>query len=214
MVERETFPVPARLLPREAPGRAFCGGRAVESVNAMRDFSGAAFSPEAIESMTNALDQAVATLPEPVCSAYPAKRETRRARPKGAAAAGAARAADRAAGLSVARGSDARAIFAAIRNDRPPGRLTGVDPENAFMSEDFQPPPYVYEGLDPVRLKKTIFAEVSEVAKSAAVSLGQAVKKGREPGMPLDVLSKLTREAPLGALAVAFLCGVIVARRR
>ncbi len=82
------------------------------------------------------------------------------------------------------------------------------------MSEDFQPPPYVYEGLDPVRLKKTIFAEVSEVAKSAAVSLGQAVKKGREPGMPLDVLSKLTREAPLGALAVAFLCGVIVARRR
>jgi hypothetical protein len=40
------------------------------SVNAMRDFSDAAFSPEAIESMTKALDQAVATLPEPVSSSH------------------------------------------------------------------------------------------------------------------------------------------------
>ena len=36
----------------------------------MRDFSDAAFSPEVIESMTKALDQAVATLPEPVSSAH------------------------------------------------------------------------------------------------------------------------------------------------
>jgi hypothetical protein len=32
----------------------------------MRDFSDAAFSPEAIDAMTVALDQAVANLPEPV----------------------------------------------------------------------------------------------------------------------------------------------------
>jgi hypothetical protein len=32
--------------------------------------------------------------------------------------------------------------------------------------------------------------------------------------MPLSVLSNVTREAPLAALMVAFLLGVIVARRR
>ena len=36
----------------------------------MKDFSDAAFAPEVIESMTTALDQAVATLPEPVSSAH------------------------------------------------------------------------------------------------------------------------------------------------
>jgi hypothetical protein len=82
------------------------------------------------------------------------------------------------------------------------------------MSADFREPPYVYEGLDPVRQKKSMFAEASDVAKSAAVSLGQTIEKGRKPGMPLDILSKLTREAPLGSLAVAFLLGLIVARRR
>jgi hypothetical protein len=39
-------------------------------VNTTRDFSDAAFSPEVIESMTTALDQAVATPPEPVSSAH------------------------------------------------------------------------------------------------------------------------------------------------
>ena len=82
------------------------------------------------------------------------------------------------------------------------------------MSADIREPPYVYEGLDPVRGKKSMFAEASDVAKSAAVTLGEAIEKSRQPGMPLDVLSKLVREAPLGSLVVAFLCGVIVARRR
>jgi hypothetical protein len=36
----------------------------------MRDFSDAAFSPEVIEIMGVALDQAVAALPEPVSSAH------------------------------------------------------------------------------------------------------------------------------------------------
>jgi hypothetical protein len=36
----------------------------------MKDFADAAFSPEMIESMTTALEQAVATLPEPVSSAH------------------------------------------------------------------------------------------------------------------------------------------------
>jgi hypothetical protein len=36
----------------------------------MRDFSDATFSPEVIESMTTALEQAIATLPEPVSSSH------------------------------------------------------------------------------------------------------------------------------------------------
>ena len=41
-----------------------------------------------------------------------------------------------------------------------------------------------------------------------------AVDSGRKPGMPLNVLSNIAREAPLGSLLVAFLLGVAVARRR
>jgi len=36
----------------------------------MKNFSNAAFSPDAIEAMTSALAQAVATLPEPVASSH------------------------------------------------------------------------------------------------------------------------------------------------
>jgi hypothetical protein len=36
----------------------------------MRDFSDAAFTPEVIETMSAALEQAVASLPEPVSSAH------------------------------------------------------------------------------------------------------------------------------------------------
>jgi hypothetical protein len=36
----------------------------------VRDFSDATFSPEVIEAMTTALEQAVATLPEPVSAAH------------------------------------------------------------------------------------------------------------------------------------------------
>jgi hypothetical protein len=36
----------------------------------------------------------------------------------------------------------------------------------------------------------------------------------RQPSTPLDFLTKVTREAPLGALCVAFLLGVIFSQRR
>jgi hypothetical protein len=35
-----------------------------------------------------------------------------------------------------------------------------------------------------------------------------------EAGMPLSILSNIALEAPLGSLLVAFLLGVLVARRR
>jgi hypothetical protein len=109
---------------------------------------------------------------------------------------------------------DCPEIFAAIRNDRPASRLAVIDPENAIMRDDFQPPPFVYEGLDPVRPSKSLIAQATEVVKSVVACVGDAIDQGRKPGMPLSVLSNVTREAPLAALLVAFMLGVAVARRR
>jgi hypothetical protein len=105
------------------------------------------------------------------------------------------------------------AIFAVIRNDPPSDRLALIDPEIKIMSDQFQPPPYVYDGLDPVRERKSIFAEATEVMNSVITYIGDAIERGRKPGMPLSILSNVTREAPLGSLLVAFLLGAAVARR-
>jgi hypothetical protein len=48
----------------------------------------------------------------------------------------------------------------------------------------------------------------------AAEAVDNAIAACREPGMPSYTLSRWTRQAPLQALAVAFLVGVLVARRR
>jgi hypothetical protein len=92
--------------------------------------------------------------------------------------------------------------------------LALIDQEIAGMSEEFQPPPFVYDGLDPVPEGKSLLAEISEVVQSAVSYLGDVIEAGRKPGMPLSILSNVTREAPLGSLLAAFLLGVAVARRR
>ena len=75
-------------------------------------------------------------------------------------------------------------------------------------------PPLVYDGLDPAREPKPTIEKVSEAAKDTAQRVGHAIEVGRQPGMPLSILSNIVREAPLGSLLVAFLLGVLVARRR
>jgi hypothetical protein len=82
------------------------------------------------------------------------------------------------------------------------------------MSDDVPPPPFVYEGLDPVPEPKPALEKVSEAVKDTAQRVGDAIDAGRRPGMPLSILSNIAREAPLGSLLVAFLLGVAVARRR
>ena len=50
---------------------------------------------------------------------------------------------------------------------------------------------------------------------SAMADTAQAtVSRLSAPGMPLDIIGKWTRKAPLQALGVAFLIGVILARPR
>jgi hypothetical protein len=100
------------------------------------------------------------------------------------------------------------------RNESSSDRLAASNPEMTAMSDDNPQPPFVYEGLDPVPEPKSTIAEVSEAVKGAANRVGDAIEKGRKPGMPLSILSNIAREAPLGSLLVAFLLGVAVARRR
>ena len=83
-----------------------------------------------------------------------------------------------------------------------------------MMSDDAPPPPFVYEGLDPVPEPKSTIEEVSEAVRGTAHRIGGAIDAGKKPGMPLSILSNIAREAPLGSLLVAFLLGVAVARRR
>ena len=75
-------------------------------------------------------------------------------------------------------------------------------------------PPLVYEGLDPAPESRPTIEKAPEAVKDTAQRVGSAIDAGRKPGMPLSILSNIAREAPLGSLLVAFLLGVLVARRR
>jgi hypothetical protein len=57
-------------------------------------------------------------------------------------------------------------------------------------------------------------AKVADGIKTATGAVSDAIKAGREPGMPLDTLAKAVRQAPLAALAIAFMVGVVFARPR
>jgi hypothetical protein len=56
--------------------------------------------------------------------------------------------------------------------------------------------------------------QAAGVFRSTSQRVNEVIEAAQEPGMPLDKLSRWTRHAPLQALAVAFLAGVIVTRRR
>jgi hypothetical protein len=84
--------------------------------------------------------------------------------------------------------------------------------EDRMMSDES--PPFIYEGLDPAPEPKSTITEVSEAVRGTANRISGAIDAGRKPGMPLSILSNITREAPLGSLLVAFLLGVAIARRR
>jgi hypothetical protein len=61
---------------------------------------------------------------------------------------------------------------------------------------------------------KSLTDQAAEAFRSASRRVNEVIEAVREPGMPADKLSHWTRQAPLQALAVAFLAGVIVSRRR
>jgi hypothetical protein len=70
------------------------------------------------------------------------------------------------------------------------------------------------QGVDNGPTEKTTAEPVAETVRSASHRASDAIEAGREPDMPLEILTKLVRESPLPSLAVAFMLGVLVARRR
>ena len=67
------------------------------------------------------------------------------------------------------------------------------------------------EPIEPIRSASD---QVARAFRSASQRVNEAIDAVQEPGMPLDTLSRWTRQAPLQALAVAFLVGVLFTRRR
>ena len=56
--------------------------------------------------------------------------------------------------------------------------------------------------------------QAAELFRLASRKVNEAIEAAQEPGMPLDTVSRWARKAPIQALAVAFLVGVITARGR
>jgi hypothetical protein len=76
--------------------------------------------------------------------------------------------------------------------------------EDYEMSDDFTTPE---ESGNPA------ISQVAETIKTGARQVSDAIDTARQPGMPLDRLAARVREMPLPSLAIAFLLGIIVARR-
>ena len=56
--------------------------------------------------------------------------------------------------------------------------------------------------------------QAADTLRAAGQHVSDAIDSGREPGVPLDTMARFVREAPLHSLAIAFLLGMVVARRR
>jgi hypothetical protein len=54
----------------------------------------------------------------------------------------------------------------------------------------------------------------TEAVTATTKKFAEKIDAARKPGAPLDRLANWTREAPLHALLVAFLAGVVIGRRR
>jgi hypothetical protein len=61
---------------------------------------------------------------------------------------------------------------------------------------------------------KSAIDQAADLFRAASKRVNEAIEAVREPGMPLDDISRLTRQMPLQALAIAFLVGVMTVRRR
>jgi hypothetical protein len=74
-----------------------------------------------------------------------------------------------------------------------------------------------YSMTDPFTPNEPTESTTSKIVdgiQSASQHVSDAIETGRRPGMPLDTLAKAVREAPLAALGIAFMLGVVFARPR
>ena len=83
--------------------------------------------------------------------------------------------------------------------------------DNNFMDGK---PSFTERATATVRETAKAGVEIGEIFGDVVDRLSDVVDNARQPGKPLDTLSKITRQAPLGALFVAFVVGMAFARRR
>jgi hypothetical protein len=69
-------------------------------------------------------------------------------------------------------------------------------------------------GLTKLSQAKEAIEAAVQTLRETTLSLADAIEAGRQPDTPLDRLARLTREAPLHALAAGFLLGLPLGRRR
>jgi hypothetical protein len=60
--------------------------------------------------------------------------------------------------------------------------------------------------------RTTSFDQAADLFRAASKHVNEAIDAARQPGMPLDRVSRWTQQMPLQALAVAFLIGVMTAK--
>jgi hypothetical protein len=81
------------------------------------------------------------------------------------------------------------------------------------VNDDIPLSPPIYEDPDAALYRRPRTTDAIDALKSAIGRAKAAIDAGRQPGMPLSVLTNVAREAPLGSLAIAFLLGVAMGRR-
>jgi hypothetical protein len=80
-----------------------------------------------------------------------------------------------------------------------------IGQRRTIMSDDF---------TTPEEPAQSAISQVADGIQSASQGISDAIERGQQPGMPLNTLARRVREAPLAALAIAFMIGVLVGRRR
>jgi hypothetical protein len=82
-----------------------------------------------------------------------------------------------------------------------------------MIDETYQPP-FTERVADAAADAAHTGEQVVTALAAAVRRLTNTLEAAKQPGRPLDTISRVTREAPLSALVVAFLLGVAAARRR
>jgi len=70
------------------------------------------------------------------------------------------------------------------------------------------------EGPNKLDQARDAVQAAAQTVKETTQSVADAVEAGRQRGAPLDRLARWAQEAPLHAVTVAFLVGVLLGRRR
>jgi hypothetical protein len=94
-----------------------------------------------------------------------------------------------------------------LRNNRSRTGLAVGSPREAWMTTERDAPTMLDKATEAVH-------DAKEAVQATTQSIAGAIEAGSRPGGFLDHLARLVRKAPLQSLAIAFLVGFMVARRR